>query len=276
MKPTNKIIIYDDSCPMCSVYTKAFVRTGFITQEGRKSFSNIDAEILEQIDNYKCRNKIPLIDTSNNSVKYGIDALLEILNEKIPLIKTIGTFKPVNRFLKKLYNLISLNRRVITASKLNSNGFDCTPDFNLKYRLLFLFLGLSFNTIMLIPEFSNVLSKSAFNNTSPAKLQSAHFALVLVNVALALKISGRKAIEFLGQINVLALLTTLLLLPLCLFNSLFNIPATINDVLLLILFLFILTEYKRRMKFAGILTNKIIVTVNLISTILFLSYLIMG
>jgi hypothetical protein len=276
MKPTNKIIIYDDSCPMCSVYTKAFVRTGFITQEGRRSFSNIDAEILKQLDNYKCRNEIPLVDTSNNSVKYGIDALLEILNVKIPLIKTIGTFKPVNWFLKKLYNLISFNRRVITASKLNNNGFDCTPDFNLKYRLLFLFLGLSFNTIMLIPEFRNVLSKSAFNNTSAAKLQSAHFALVLVNVALALKLSGRKALEFLGQINVLALLTTLLLLPLCLLNSLFIIPATLNDVLLLILFLFILTEYKRRMKFANVLKNKIIVAVNLISTILFLSYLIIG
>ena len=117
MKPSDKIIIYDDTCPMCSAYTKAFVYTGFLTKEGRRSFSDINEELLEKIDNSTCRNEIPLINTSTNTVKYGIDALLDILGFKLPAIKTIGSFKPVNWCLKKIYNLISYNRRVITASK---------------------------------------------------------------------------------------------------------------------------------------------------------------
>jgi hypothetical protein len=106
MKPTNKIIIYDDSCPMCSAYTKAFVQTGLIASSGRRSFSGISAELLEKIDNHKCRNEIPLIDTATSKVKYGIEALLDILGDKFPLIKSIGHLKPVNWFLKKFYNLV--------------------------------------------------------------------------------------------------------------------------------------------------------------------------
>ena len=100
MRPANKIIIYDDTCPMCSAYTKAFVQTGLIDSSGRKCFSAISPKILGEIDT--CRNEIPLIDTAVHTVKYGIDALLEILGARWPLIKTIGNAKPVNWFLKRL------------------------------------------------------------------------------------------------------------------------------------------------------------------------------
>src|SRR5882672_11932991 len=106
MKTADKILIYDDACPMCTAYTKFFVQKGFLDASGRQSFSTIDKTILAGIDNDKCRNEIPLINTIDNSVTYGIDAMLEILSTRIPLVKSIGLITPVRWFLKKIYNLI--------------------------------------------------------------------------------------------------------------------------------------------------------------------------
>jgi len=38
METTDKILVYDDACPLCVAYTGAFVKTGLLTAEGRKSF----------------------------------------------------------------------------------------------------------------------------------------------------------------------------------------------------------------------------------------------
>jgi hypothetical protein len=261
---------------MCSVYTKAFVHAGLIEPSGRKSFSGINVEILKKIDNHKCRNEIPLINTKTNKITYGIDALLDILGDKWPLIKNIGNFSAVNWLLKRLYNLVSYNRRVITATTFHEGNFDCTPDFNFKYRILFLCLGLSFNTFMLIPEFNFILTNSFLHESSLMQLQTAHFLLVLVNISVAYTLKNKEALEFLGQANLLALLTTLLLLPLLLSNYFARVPAAFNNTCLLLLLVFIVKEYKRRMVYAGVIPkNKHIVFVNIASVLSFLLYLIL-
>jgi hypothetical protein len=44
-------------------------------------------------------------------------------------------------FLKKLYKLISYNRRIIVANTTTTScGIDCKPDYNFKYRFLFILL----------------------------------------------------------------------------------------------------------------------------------------
>jgi len=95
MKTSSKIIIYDDGCPLCAAYTFAFVAAGILNGQGRKNFSNIDTATFELIDKAKCNNEIPLVDTDTKQVWYGIDALLELLDSKIPFIKFVGNIKPV-------------------------------------------------------------------------------------------------------------------------------------------------------------------------------------
>lgn len=274
MKTTNKIIIYDDSCPMCSAYTKAFVQAGLIQPSGRKSFSAVSSELLEKIDKHKCRNEIPLIDIPANRVKYGIDALLDILGDKWPFIKKIGQIKPANWFLKRLYNLVSFNRRVITASKFTNGNFDCTPDFNIKYRLLLLFIGLSFNTLMLVPAYRFVLSNSVLCKASLLQLQVSHFLFVLVNVGIAITLKGKRGLDFLGQANMLAILTTLFLLPLVFLNYLTQVSTVLNNTWLFLLLIFIVKEYRRRMVYAKVIpAEKSILAINILSAAGFLLYL---
>src|SRR5687768_1351216 len=149
---TNKILIYDDNCPLCTWYTGIFVKCGLLPAEGRKAFSVIDPALFDKIDFAKSRNEIPLIDTPTGKVFYGIDSLLEILDQKIPLIKRICNFKPLKWLLHKLYRFISYNRKVVVARKCSNGAIDCTPDFNYFYRILFMTVFLIFNTIMLRSE----------------------------------------------------------------------------------------------------------------------------
>jgi predicted DCC family thiol-disulfide oxidoreductase YuxK len=273
----NKILVYDDSCPLCAAYTRAFVKAGFLSKEERKAFSTIDEELLLSVNMEKGRNEIPLIDTKTKQVWYGIEALLEILDRKIPFIKSIGKIKPVNFLLRRIYKLISYNRRVIVAPAAKPVSCDCTPDFNSKYRMAFMLFFLLFNTAMIFPVHKYVIQNSFLANAAFIQLQIAHFLLVTVNILLAFFIGGRRGIEYIGQVNMLALTVILLLLPLVLINK-YSAVATsfFNNEYLAALLFFIAGEYIRRIRFAGILPEKKwVVSVNVFSVLVFLIYLIM-
>ena len=131
----NKILVYDDNSPLCTWYSGLFVKYGFLNADGRKPFSTLDEKLLAKIDFDKSRNEIPLLDTSTYKVVYGIDALLEILDQKIPYIKATGNFAPLKWVLKRIYKLVSFNRKVIVGKKCGSATIDCSPDYNYLYRL---------------------------------------------------------------------------------------------------------------------------------------------
>jgi predicted DCC family thiol-disulfide oxidoreductase YuxK len=275
MKPSNKIIIYDDACPMCAAYTNAFVKFGFIKKENRINFTTIAPQLLSIIDTEKSKNEIPVIDRDTNEVYYGIDGLLEILNTKIPFVKSIGNLKPIKWFLQKLYKFISFNRRVIVATEPEVCNFNCTPQLNLKYRLIFAFFFLLFNTAMLFPLHTWVMHNSVFK-VSIVQLQVAHFLLVASNVLVAICIKKSDAIEYIGQINMLATLVILLFMPLIFINKATNEPSMLfNNLYMLGITIFIINEYTRRMKFAHILPNyKWIPIVNAVCIFTFIVYLI--
>src|SRR4051812_47370264 len=115
MKTDPKILLYDDYCPLCTWYSGLFVKFGLLKKENRIPFSNAATQVLTRIDIERGKNEIPLFDTASQKTLYGIDALLEILGQKVPVIKTVGNFPGINWFLKKLYKFISYNRKVIVA-----------------------------------------------------------------------------------------------------------------------------------------------------------------
>jgi predicted DCC family thiol-disulfide oxidoreductase YuxK len=269
----NKILVYDDNCPLCQWYSGLFVKYGFLEPEGRKAFSVLDEKLLVQIDFNKSRNEIPLLDTTSGKVLYGIDALLEILDKKIPFIKSAGNLKPVKWFLKKLYKLVSYNRKVIVAKKCSAGSIDCAPDINYRYRFAFLAACLLVNTFMLFPIHYLIFSRLSYYHLSTSMLQTTHFSLVIANCMLAFCFTKQKAIEYLGQVNMLATTVILLLMPL-LFVQLFYFEEIFASIFLIAIAIFILKEYLRRMEYAGILAKyKWIVSLNLFCLTLFLLFL---
>lgn len=249
------LLIYDDNCPLCQWYTQVFVNTGLLPADGRIPYSTISPQLQARIDADKGRNQIPLIDLATGQTFYGLDALLEVLGRRFRFIQRIGHWLPVYWFLTRLYRLISYNRKIVVASRCSPGAFDCAPDFNQRYRFLFLFITLLINTGLLALVYERVLQYLPGNTLSPTQIQIGHFLLVGINLTLACILKKERALEYLGQVTMLALIALLLQTPLLLLSIFITPPFW----LLIIYFggslLIVFREYLRRMDYAGLLTQ---------------------
>ncbi|MEO7309774.1 MAG: DCC1-like thiol-disulfide oxidoreductase family protein [Chitinophagaceae bacterium] len=140
MKTENNLaLLYDDNCPLCAAYTKAFIKTGLLSREKRLAFSTINIRDFE-MDINRARHEIPLVNMKTGDVKYGVDALAEILNQRMPFVKPILCIGSVYWFFKKLYSFISYNRKIIVAKpSFSKSCFDCSPDYSFKHRIALVF-----------------------------------------------------------------------------------------------------------------------------------------
>ena len=137
-----KQIIYDDTCPMCQWYTGAFVKYGFLQEQNRVSFNELNHQNLEEykLDTNTARHEIPLVDLAGDKPMYGLDSLVYILQSRWPWVGKVMKVKPLRWFFQKLYTLVSYNRRVMAPTTQKATGFDCAPDFNVRYRMFFIYL----------------------------------------------------------------------------------------------------------------------------------------
>ena len=145
----NKVIVYDDVCPMCEAYTAGFVKIGWL--EKRSGFTAASPEILAKLDLNRARHEIPLVDTVSGEVHYGLDALFLILGERMPLLKPLFRNRFFRAPLYQLYQIITFNRRIIAASVSPKTGFDCAPDLNVFYRWVYIVLAVTGGSLTLIP-----------------------------------------------------------------------------------------------------------------------------
>ncbi len=274
MSAKNKVLIYDEDCPLCSAYTAAFVKTGMLNPDGRQNFNSISPEIFNLVDRSKCNNEIPLVDTETRQVWYGIDALLQLLDNKLPGTRKVAEVPLIKWMLFKLYKFISYNRKVIVAVSPKS-GYDSSPDFNIRYRLVFLAFFLCFNTVMLQPLYDSIVAKSFLSGNSLMQVQAAHLAFVTINITTAFFLGRKKGIEYLGQVNMLALIVILLLTAFHLLVVATGIQdRDLNNFYLGFTSTIFMLEYTRRMKYAGIIQQfPIIVVVNLVCLAAFILYL---
>jgi hypothetical protein len=118
---------------------------------------------------------------------------------------------------------------------------------------------------MLFPIYEGLISKTDFFSISPDQFHLSHAVLVAINCVLALTLTRQEAIEYLGQVNMLALVAILMLLPLMLLNEWFPGLSSLNYIYFFLLTLFIIKEYFRRMEYAGVTKkHKNIVAINLV------------
>jgi hypothetical protein len=270
------LLIYDDYCPLCSWYSGLFIKFRFLSPGARVAFSGASTELLSSIDTVRAHDEIPFHDPASGKTWYGIDALLEIISRKCGIIKKLGHFPPVYFLLKKFYKLISYNRKVIVAKKCGEGVYDCSPAFHPGYRLSFMILFLLFNSLMLYPIHRFIFSSLSFYTLTFAQLQSAHFMLVCINCMLGVSMGKKKAIEYLGQINLVALQAVLLvLLSWVILQWIPLLSWMFLPLYFLLLIIWLTKEYFRRMRFASIfISHSYAVYVNILSIALFILYLV--
>jgi hypothetical protein len=108
---------------------------------GRQPFETLTNFEQGFIDVERAADEIALVDTKHQKVYYGIDSLLKVIGNAWPWGASIAKTKWMYWMLKKVYALISYNRKVIVPSATTTQGLSCTPSFNFKYRLIYILLS---------------------------------------------------------------------------------------------------------------------------------------
>ncbi|MEN2400219.1 hypothetical protein GKZ90_0010550 [Flavobacterium sp. MC2016-06] len=207
----NQTLLYDEDCPLCQVYTTGFIKAKMLDENGRKSYCELSENEQNFVDVNRASNEIALIDNKNQTVLYGIDSLLKVIGFSFPLIERIGNLKPIKFFLKKLYSFVSYNRKVIIPSKINKEAkLQCVPNFNYKYRFLFIGFAAAITTIvlyhysLLIPN----LPKASIAREFIVALGQLFFQGLFV-----LKLDKKTILNYAGNLMTVSLMGSLLLLP---------------------------------------------------------------
>lgn len=132
------VVLFDAECPMCSVYTKAFVKTGMLDNNGREAYQTMAQDTCPVYDRQRAVNEIALVNLKNGEVTYGIKSLFKILGNAWPVFTPLFTFKPFIWLMSIVYAFISYNRRVIIPPTKEDAAFAYQPAFKLHYRIAFL------------------------------------------------------------------------------------------------------------------------------------------
>jgi predicted DCC family thiol-disulfide oxidoreductase YuxK len=248
MKRNSKVMVYDDNCPLCNAYTSAFVKIGLLEANGRKAFSQATDSIMCKLDTHKSKNEIPLLDTTTNQTWYGLDAMLEVISVKFPLVKRVANIAPIKWFLLRLYKLISYNRKVIVAVPKTNSKYDCTPDFNAKYRFVFL-LFVTLFTIVCIKPLHYFFNVQSIANTALQQVYLGFGGLFLVAFVLPKLLHNTMAYHYWGQIAMVSLLSMLLILPLFFVGQILALTTFVKSLYLLGLLAFMVKEIRRRITY---------------------------
>ena len=243
MKTTNlnKAIIYDDNCPLCAAYTKAFIKGGFLQKENRISFSEVNMQQFK-IDWQKAKHEIPVIDLKTGEVKYGIDALAEILQQKIFFIQPLLNVKIIYWFMKQLYKLISYNRKIIVASTPTASvNFDCTPNYSFFWRSMFIVVCFLMNLFFINGIFKNLSLLFPLQNV--LLIGSILFATIL----LLYKITQHKLItEVCSHFLITTLIASFFILCLSFCVNYFHLSNSIFFLFCIPVLLIFLQQFKKR------------------------------
>ena len=258
MKYSNKKLIYDDHCPLCRWYSAQFVRFGLLPAQNRIPFSKASDEILAAIDFNRATDEIPFVDPGTKDVTYGIDAMLEILSTKCPIIGKIGQQKQIHQFLKKLYKLVSLNRKVIVAVKCGDNEIDCSPSFSIRYRWLFILLGTLF-VFAASKLFYFAIVRTYWLNLSYQQFLLASIIFGFVSYSPALFLPQKKSLEFLGQHTVLGIILTVSLLLISNVQLILPLSNLFVYVFHIVIGYILIKQYARRMSYVNFIKQQRIV-----------------
>lgn len=134
----NHLVLFDAECPMCDMYTKVFVKTGLLEQEGRAAYQDLSPQACPMLDRQRAANEIALVNQETGEVSYGIVSLFKVFAIAIPFLKPLFNFKPFVWLMSKVYAFIAYNRRVIVPPKPEGTVNQIQPAFRLDYRIAYL------------------------------------------------------------------------------------------------------------------------------------------
>lgn len=243
----NHIILYDKDCPLCNLYTGAFVKANMLDKNGRVNYADVNPRCYPNMDVARSRDEIALIDTQTGNVTYGIDSLFKILSHAFPLLQIPFQSKFFRYAMSKLYAFVSYNRKVIAPAREFELPGSCTPSFNVTYRWAYIVLSWIFTSIVL-SRFAVKLEPIIPPTNFFREWLICGGQIVFQSITVAL-IRKDRLVHYLGNMMTVSNIGALLLIPILWFE-------TTHTIFYLSWFLaivaFMLYEHNRRAKILGL------------------------
>ena len=133
----NHLILFDADCPLCTLYTRGFVKLGILDKDGRLSYQEFEDAACPLFDRQRAVNEIALVNQETGEVSYGIKSLFKVFGTVVPILKPLFEFSPFVWLMSKVYAFISYNRRVIMPPASTDSSV-LQPGFSLVYRIAYL------------------------------------------------------------------------------------------------------------------------------------------
>ena len=241
----NHTILFDAECPMCSVYTKAFVHTGMLDNQGRQPYQE-RGNICANVDMQRAVNEIALVDNNTGQVTYGVRSIFKVLGHSLPLLKPILNFKPFLWLMEKAYAFISYNRRVIIPANLHLGDQALQPTSRKDYRILYLLFTCFITASILF--FYTPLLYPLFPHGNLYREYLVCFGQVFFQGMIAACFHRDKLWDYLGNMMTISFAGALLLFPLVILSNWIFIQPLFSLVYFATVVALMLLEHIRRSK----------------------------
>jgi hypothetical protein len=208
---TDHTIIYDDECPMCKEYIKAFVKTGMLDQNGREAYTEAVNSNHPNIDWNRARNEIAMINKKDGTITYGAESVLTIIGNSFPVFQPLFNLSLFKFPVRRLYFFVSYNRKVVAPGKVFEGCDTCTPDMNYAYRwayIIFAWLVTSFTLV-----FYSKLAVPLFQESGFAREFIVCGGQIIFQGAIVLLVRKERAIHYLGNVMTISLGGAIMLCP---------------------------------------------------------------
>ena len=206
-------LIYDEECPMCSMYSAALVKSGMMDFKGNQGYNKVVRQGLPNVDWRRARNEIALINHKDNTVTYGAKSIVAILGNNSPAIRWLFRIPLVQHLAEKLYFVLSYNRKVILPGKKSVSPDLCIPELNYPYRLAYIIATWLFTSVVLV--FYSALLSPLIPETNFAREFLIAGCPIIFQGLLVAAIQKNKVIHYLGNMMTISFAGAILLaLPL--------------------------------------------------------------
>ena len=216
-------LIYDDECPMCREYTKAFVKTGMLDKNGRVAYTTVVASDIPNVDWTRARNEITLVNKQDHTVMYGVDSMVTVIGHSIPWLKPVLLWRPLYKILRLLYFFISYNRKVMAPGAVFEAENTCTPDMSYAYRWAYIVFAWLVTSSILVP-YSVLAAPLVPESTFLREFFICGGQIVFQGIVVAF-IRKDRIIHYLGNVMTISLGGALLLTPMLLLARFTQSPA---------------------------------------------------
>ena len=240
----NHLILFDAECPMCKVYTRAFVSTGLLEEAGRAAYQELTPQACTMLDRQRAVNEIALINQEAGEVTYGIESLFKVFGQAMPFLKPLFASGPFVWFMRKVYAFIAFNRRVIIPAATNINSYQLQPEFRLNYRIAYLLF-----TWVVVSYILSAYAKLTNGLLPPDHIYREYLICggqLLFQGILVSLLNPLKKWDYLGNMMTVSFAGALLLLPGVMLSHWFNLSPVFYAVYFLAVAGLMLLEHIRR------------------------------